>query len=308
MLALLPSRTALLLATAAILSPAVASGIEPPAPISPIAEGAALVALGEGFRFTEGPAADRQGNVYFTDQPNDRILRWNAGDGTIETWLSPSGRANGLYFDAEGHLLACADELNQLVRIVPDRSVTVLIADRDGKLLNGPNDLWAHPSGRIYFTDPLYPRSYWTRTRDSQQEGEHVYLWDPQSKQLTPVATDLQKPNGIIGAPDGSTLYVSDIGAGRTYAYDIREDGSLANQRLFCELGSDGMTLDDEGNLYLTGRGVTVFDRRGRQIAHIEVPERWTANVTFGGSDRRTLFITASGRVYGLAMRTRGAQ
>jgi gluconolactonase len=122
------------------------------------------------------------------------------------------------------------------------------------------------------------------------------------------VANDLKQPNGIIGTPDDKALYVADIGAGKTYAYDIQADGSLTNKRLFCGLGSDGMTLDDEGNVYLTGQGVTVFDKAGQQIEQIDVPEPWTANITFGGKDRRLLFITASKSVYGLKMRVAGAQ
>ena len=116
----------------------------------------------------------------------------------------------------------------------------------------------------------------------------------------------MKQPNGIIGTPDGTTLYVADIGAGRTYAYDIQPDGKLSHRRLFCRLGSDGMTINDRGNVYLTGRGVTVFDRTGKQIAHIAVDEPWTANVCFGGKDRQTLFITASTRLYGLRMQVRG--
>jgi gluconolactonase len=109
-----------------------------------------------------------------------------------------------------------------------------------------------------------------------------------------------------VGSPDGKTLYVADIRAKKTYRFDIRSDGSLANQKLFCELGSDGMTLDREGNLYLTGRGVTVFNPKGKQIEHIEVPQRWTANVCFGGEDFQTLFITASTGLYSLKMSVKG--
>src|SRR5207237_6762012 len=105
---------------------------------------------------------------------------------------------------------------------------------------------------------------------------------------------------------DGKALYVADIGANRTYAYDVRPDGALANKRLFCELGSDGMTIDSEGNVYLTGKGVTVFDRAGKRVEHIAVPERWTANVCFGGRDRQTLFITASGALYAVRPRVKG--
>ena len=121
------------------------------------------------------------------------------------------------------------------------------------------------------------------------------------------MTTDLVQPNGIIGTPDGKTLFVADIKAGKTYAYDIQVDGALTNKRLFCELGSDGMTLDAEGNLYLTGKGVSVFDKSGMKIEQIDVPEPWTANVSFGGKDHRTLFITASTGFYSIKLRVKGA-
>jgi gluconolactonase len=139
-----------------------------------------------------------------------------------------------------------------------------------------------------------------------EQEVEGVYYLPPGGADLVRVVDDLTQPNGLIGTPDGSTLYVADIGAGKTYVFAIGEDGLLREKRLFCEMGSDGMTIDSEGNVYLTGKGVTVFDAGGQQIAHIDIPEPWTANVCFGGPDRRTLFITASQRAYTLAMRTHG--
>ena len=268
-----------------------------------IAPGAKLEKLAGGFQFTEGPAADARGNVFFTDQPNDRILRWSV-DGKLSTFLQPSGRANGLCFDAQGNLWACADEKNALWSISPDRKITVVVKDFEGKLLNGPNDVWIRPDQGIYFTDPYYKRGYWKR--GPKQIGEHVYYLASDHKQLRRVVDDMKQPNGIIGTPDGKTLYIADIGAGRTYAYDIQADGALTNKRLFCELGSDGMTIDNEGNVYLTGKGVTVFDRSGKQIEHIEVNEPWTANVCFGGRDMHTLFITASKSLYGIRMRVKG--
>jgi gluconolactonase len=263
--------------------------------------------IGEGYLFTEGPATDRDGNVFFTDQPNDRIVRWNAADGTFSDWLKPAGRSNGLYFDKNGNLIACADEKNELWSISPDKKITVLLSDFGGKLLNAPNDLWIRPDGNLYFTDPLYPRDYWKRDKTTQLPGQYVYFFDVKTRKATPVATDLMQPNGIIGTPNGKTLYVADIRAGKTYAYDMKPDGALENKRLFCELGSDGMTLDAEGNVYLTGKGVTVFDPSGKKITNIPIPEPWTANVTFGGKDRKLLFITASKKVYGLKMQVKGA-
>ncbi|WCJ58298.1 SMP-30/gluconolactonase/LRE family protein [Fontisphaera persica] len=271
-----------------------------------IAPGAKLELLADGFKFTEGPAADAEGNVYFTDQPNDRIMKWSV-DGKLTTFLQPCGRANGLYFDLNGNLLACADEKNELWSIDKNGKHTVLVKDYQGKLLNGPNDLWVHPKGWIYFTDPLYKRPYWNRG-GMEQDGQHVYLLSADRKTLTRIIDDLRQPNGIIGTPDGKTLYVADIGARRTYVYDLQADGKPTNKRLFCELGSDGMTLDNEGNVYLTGRGVSVYDKNGQKIEQIDVPKGWTANVTFGGKERNLLFITASDAVYGLKMRVKGAQ
>jgi gluconolactonase len=269
-----------------------------------IAPGAKLTALAEGFDFTEGPAADAQGNVYFTDQPHDRIMKWSTG-GRLTTFMQPCGRSNGLCFDAEGNLWACADEKNELWRIDPAGKVTVVVKDYQGKLLNGPNDVWLRPDGGLYFTDPYYKRSYWKRG-PKELEIEAVYYLAPDHKTLTRVVADLKQPNGIIGTPDGKTLYVADIGGGKTYAYDIQADGTLRGKRLFCKLGSDGMTIDDRGNVYLTGHGVTVFDREGKQIEHIPVPESWTGNICFSGADRQTLFITASKHIYGLKMQVHG--
>ena len=270
-----------------------------------IAPGEKLTVLAGGFIFTEGPAADAQGNVFFTDQPNDRIMKWST-DGKLTTFMKPCGRSNGLCFDTQGNLWACADEKNEMWRINPEGKVTVVLKDCEGKLLNGPNDVWLRPDGGLYFTDPYYKRPYWKRG-PKELKIEAVYYLAPDHKKLTRVAADLVQPNGIIGTPDGKTLYVADIGAGKTYADDSQDEGTLAGTRLFCKLGSDGMTVDDHGNVYLTGRGVTVFDRDGRQIEHIDVPEPWTANICFGGKDRQTLFITASKGIYGLKMQVRGA-
>ncbi|MBN1443520.1 MAG: SMP-30/gluconolactonase/LRE family protein, partial [Planctomycetes bacterium] len=205
------------------------------------------------------------------------------------------------------NLLACADEKNQLWSIAPDKKTKVLVEKYEGKLLNGPNDLWIHPGGGIYFTDPFYKRQYWKRG-PMEQDGQHVYLLSPDRKQLRRVAADLVQPNGIIGTLDGKKLYVADIGARKTYAYDIEDDGSLSGKKLFCEMGSDGMTIDSEGNVYLTGNGVTVFGPSGAKIEQIPVPERWTANVCFGGEKRDTLFITAMDSLYSIRTRVKGVR
>jgi gluconolactonase len=270
-----------------------------------IAEGAELEKISGGFSFTEGPAADANGNVFFTDQPNDRILKWSPGDGVV-TWMQPCGRSNGLCFDAGGMLWACADENNALWKIDRDRNVAIVVDQYEGKKLNGPNDVWVTPEGGAYFTDPFYKRPYWDR-ESMEMDCHGVYYVAPGATEAVRLVDDLVKPNGIIGSPDGKTLYVTDISGKKTYRYSIKDDGSLSEKKLLCEMGSYGMTLDDKGNLYLTGHGVTVFDGAGNQIAHIEVPEKWTANVCFGGKDMDYLFITASECLYRIRMAVRGA-
>jgi gluconolactonase len=269
-----------------------------------VAEDAQLIKIADHFEFTEGPAVDSRGNVYFTDQPNDQILKWSV-DGELEIFLTPSGRSNGLYFDAEDNLYACADALGQLWKIDSAKNIEVLLKDSQGTRLNGPNDLWVDPKGGVYFTDPFYQRPYWQHTA-SYLSSNNVYYLSPTGVVST-VATGLEQPNGIIGTPNGSLLYVADIDGQMTYSYQIEADGSLSNQKRFVAMGSDGMTLDEQGNVYLTGDGISVFDAKGKKIAHIKIEEPWTANVTFGGPDRDILFITASKAIYQLKMEVRGA-
>ncbi|HXI71297.1 MAG TPA: SMP-30/gluconolactonase/LRE family protein [Verrucomicrobiae bacterium] len=270
-----------------------------------IAPGAKLEKLAGNFLFTEGPTCDKAGNLFFVDQPNDRIMEWSA-DGKLSTFLQPSGRANGMCFDAKGNLIACADEHNQLWSIAPDKTVTVLVTNFEGKYLNGPNDVWIAPNGAMYLTDPFYKRAWWDHTTMALTNQEVFYL-SPDRKQLVRVTDDLKQPNGITGTPDGKKLFVADIRANQTWRYDIQPDGSLTNKTFFCALGSDGMTIDAEGNLYLTGKGVTVFDKTGKQIDHLDVPEKWSANVCIGGKDHQTLFITASESLYSIQLRVKGA-
>ena len=272
---------------------------------SVIAPGARLEKLSGDFSFTEGPTCDATGNVFFTDQNNNRIMEWSV-EGVLSTFMQPSGRANGMYMDAKGNLIACADEKNELWSIAPDKKVTVLIKDYQGKYLNGPNDVWVAPNGEIFITDPFYKRTWWDH-QTMALDCEQAYHLSADGKILARVTSDLTKPNGITGTPDGKTLFVSDIGAGRTYSYDIQPDGSLANKVLFCAKGSDGMTLDEQGNIYICGHGVTVFDKTGKQTEHIDVAEPWTANVSFGGKDHKTLFITASKCLYSIRLNFKGA-
>jgi gluconolactonase len=269
-----------------------------------IQPGAQLEKLTDGFLFTEGPSSDAKGNVYFTDQPNNRIMVWSV-TGELSTFMQPCGRSNGLSFDNDGYLWACADEKNELWRITPDKNVTVVLSKYQDKPLNGPNDLWITPDGGIYLTDPYYQRSWWSH-KSMPQDCQGVYYLFPDHKTLIRVINDLNQPNGIVGTPDGKTLYIADLGGNKTWSYSINPQGRLSNKTLFCEIGSDGMTIDKDGNLYLTGNGVTIFDKTGKQIENIPVPEKWAANVCFGGKDRKSLFITASKGIYRIRTRIKG--
>jgi gluconolactonase len=272
-----------------------------------VADGAELNQISNKYSFTEGPASDKNGNVYFTDQPNDKIIKWNEADNTLSIFKEPAGRANGLYFDHNGNLLAAADDKNELWRINSNGIVDTLITNFEGKKLNGPNDIWVDLQGGIYFTDPYYQRPYWERTT-AEIEEKNVYYISPDLKNITVAATDLVQPNGIIGTPDGKTLYVADIGDQKTYSYTIQNNGTLTNRTIFTDMGSDGMTIDNKGNIYLTGEGVTIFNPKGEKIHHIPVNEEWTANVTFGGKNQNILFITAKGSVYTLKMNVHGVR
>jgi len=269
-----------------------------------IKPGTQVEKLADGFLFTEGPTADTKGNVWFTDQPNDRIMQWNEKSG-LSIFMEPSGRSNGLALDKSGNIWSCADEKTEIWRISPDKKVEIITGSFEEKLFNGPNDLWISPSGGIYFTDPFYRRNWWKHT-NMPQEKMRVYYLSPDLKTVTIVADDLQQPNGIVGTPDGKTLYVADIRGNKTWSFTRNPDGSLSGKSLFCELGSDGMTIDAKGNIYLTGKGVTVFDKTGKKLGNIPVPENWTANVCFGGKNRKTLFITASKGFYSIRMKVRG--
>jgi gluconolactonase len=272
-----------------------------------VADNATLTLVAADYKFTEGPAMAKNGDVYFTDQPNNRIIKWNASDNSVAVYLEEAGRANGLYFDHDGNLLACADENFELWKIDKNKNHVVLVDEFQGKKLNGPNDLWVDLKGGIYFTDPYYQRPYWER-QEKEIEEERVYYLNPDRTALRIVANDFVQPNGIIGTPDGKIIYIADIGDKKTYSFSISENGDLYNKTVFTEIGSDGMTIDNKGNVYLTGNGVTVFNKKGEEILQIPVPQKWTANVTFGGPDQSVLFITAMNSVYTLDMKVNGVR
>ena len=266
---------------------------------------AKLELISKDFKFTEGPAADKQGNIFFTDQPNNQIWKYGV-DRKLSVFMSPAGRANGTYFDQQGNLVVCADEQQQLWAIGMDKKVSVLFKNIQGKHLNGPNDLWIDPRGGIYITDPYYQRDYWER-KAPELDAEKVYYLPKGKKELVMVSDALKKPNGIVGSPEGKTLYVADIGDNKIYRFSILPDGHLSKPVVFANQGADGITLDAEGNLYLAGKGVTVYDKTGKQIAYLKINEPWTANLCFGGKNRDELFITASTAVYRIPMNVKGA-
>ncbi|HVT89755.1 MAG TPA: SMP-30/gluconolactonase/LRE family protein [Tepidisphaeraceae bacterium] len=293
---------------------------------SVVAPNAKVEKISGEFKFTEGACSDKQGNVYFVDQDNNRIMKYDI-DGKLTTFMQPSNYSNGMCFDNTGHLIACADEKNEMWSIdITTKAVKVILKDFEGKYFNAPNDVWVHPtSGRIYFTDPYYHRTWWKRgDRDASELPQSVYFLEPDSgkavrlignvKQAngSTVALDAEhfrQPNGIIGTPDGKQIYVSDIAGGRTYVYDIKEDGALANGKLFCSAGSDGMTIDSEGNVYFSARsrppGVTLFSKTGENLGVIPVAEA-PANMCFGGKDMKTLFITARTGFYAVKTTVHG--
>ena len=260
---------------------------------------ATVVRLAGNFGFTEGPAADADGNVYFTDIPTERILKWSPGEG-ITVFREFSGGANGLRVDRDGRLVVCEMGNRQITMIDMQGNVTVLADRFEGNRFNSPNDLWIDPRGGIYFSDPRYGA-----TDDQEIRGYHVYYITPDRTMVRRVIDDLTSPNGIIGTPDGSRLYVADNAAGRTWVYTPQRDGSLTNKRLFASQGADGMTMDERGNLYLTGQDISIYSPDGIQIGSIAVREV-PANLAFGGRGGKTLFITARTSLYAVRMTVTG--
>lgn len=255
------------------------------------------------FKFTEGPAVNKNGDIFFTDITENKIWKFST-EGQLSLFLDQTGHSDGMYFDKKGNLITAADEKNEIWSISQDKKIKVLLDNYEGKRFNGPNDLWIDRKGGIYFTDPYYQRPYWERKKPDI-DGQHVYYLPKGKKSAFIVDSNVVKPNGIIGSADGKNLFVADIGGQKTYKYDINKNGKLTNRRLFADMGSDGMTLDERGNLYLTGQGITVFNPEGKKIEHIPIPG-WTANVCFGGKNREYLFITSNTSVYTLSMKVRG--
>jgi gluconolactonase len=248
------------------------------------------------YQFAEGPATDQTGNVYFSDIIAGKIYMWSPNS-NVTVFQDGLNMPNGLMFDGNGNLIACEGGNGRLISIAPQGGITVLVDQYNGVRFNEPNDLWIDPQGGIYFTDPAYQSPV-------IQDGENVYYLSPDRHQVIRVIDDMVRPNGIVGTDNGTTLYVADHGASQTFSYTINSDGTLSNKQLLVSIGSDGMTLDAAGNLYLTiPNQIQIYNSTGIHLKDIPMQENPT-NVTFAGPDSQTMFVTARTAVYTVQMPT----
>jgi gluconolactonase len=261
-----------------------------------------------GFRFTEGPVwNEEEKRLLFSDIPADRIYGL-AADGRVMTLREPSGNSNGLTRDREGRLIACEHGNRRLTRSEKDGSVTPLADRFHGKKLNSPNDVVVKSDGAIYFTDPACGI-----TPDQQEQPlEGVYRLSPDGKEISLVADDLARPNGLAFSPDEKKLYIDDSERRHIRVFDVSDDGSLSGGSVFHDMnvsipGSpDGMKVDVEGRVYCTGAGgVWVFDPAGNHLGTIVTPEK-PSNCAWGDDDWRSLYITATSSVYKIRVNTPG--
>ena len=288
---------------------------------------AAAVTPATFVAFLEGPAADAQGTVYFTDISNNRIMKFDSRTGATSVFSPDSGRSNGLLFDAQGRLLACEGNefgpggRRRITRTDLSSGKIEVLTDRfDGVQYNAPNDIAACSDGLIFFTDPCYgDRS------TMQMSHESVYrinLNGSVDRVITQPA--IQRPNGVALSPDEKALYVVDScpvagGNRKLWAFDLSTDGVPSGQRLVFDFGAgrggDGMAVDQQGNLYVAAGinfargphetcdvppGIYVMTPNGELLGRIPIPEDVLTNVTFGGDDLKTLYITAGRTLYSI--------
>jgi len=260
------------------------------------------------FQFTEGPASNMEENLYFSDVSANRIYKLSK-DGKISTFMEPSSHANGLMFESKDKLIACQMD-GQLVSIdIETKKVTILIDKYRGNRFNAPNDLVVDKTGGIYFTDPRF-----NAPQPLPQGKEAVYYRNTNGK-VTRLPDNLKTPNGIILSTDEKTLYVVPTMQEDMWAYPVVTPGELGEGQVFCELsqpegkdntGGDGVTIDIKGNLYITSElGIQVFNPTGELLGIIKFPEQ-PANVTFGGLDMKTLYVTARTSLYSVEMESTG--
>ncbi len=245
--------------------------------------------LCEGFGFTEGPAADARGAVYFSDGRNDSIHIWRQGR-SAELFTDDSTDANGMMFDAGGELFVCEGAAHRVVAFnVNNKSKRILCREIDGQPFNEPNDLAIDRFGGFYFSDPNYQH----RGQPTTMKEDVYYRFN--DGRVVRVSTVCFKPNGVLLSADGRTLYVADSRGQRVFCYDVSAPGRLEGERLWLDrLGAnpDGMSLDEHGNLYVCcGKGgLKIFDPQAQPIGQIDV---YAANCCFGGPDFRTLCIAS---------------
>lgn len=264
-----------------------------------VKEGAQFRKLAGDFKFTEGPALAPDGKIYFSDIPNERIHRYDPSTGQTSVFLEKSGKANGLFFTPAGALIACEGGSRRITRTDFAGKVTVIAEKFEGKKFNSPNDVVADGIGGVYFSDPRYGKG-----DEREIDVEAVYYLDKGGK-LTQVAADLAKPNGVIMSPDGSLLYIADPGAETTFVYDVKGPGKITNKRKFAAVGSDGMTVDKLGNIYVTWKGeIIAFSPGGEEVLRLPVPEG-PANCLLVG---KTLYATARTGFYAIELEVEGVR
>ena len=265
-----------------------------------------------GFGFTEGPVW-RGEDLLFSDIPRSRTIRYRPlpEGAEITTFRHPTGNANGMTLDRQGRLLTCEHSGRKVSRIDPNGEVVTVAYSYQGKRFNSPNDVVVRSDGSIYFTDPSYGLPNHSVGREIPHNG--VYRVDPTGA-VHLLVSDFELPNGLAFAPGERTLFVDDSGRHHIRAFDVEADGSISNGRIWAEMKPkpgetdvpDGMKVDVEGNVYCTAAGgVWIFDANARVLGRIILPEV-PANLGWGGSDWRTLYLTAKTSLYRLRMHVPG--
>jgi gluconolactonase len=251
--------------------------------------------LATGFQFVEGPMWLPGGYLVFSDIPANELKKWTPEG--VTTFRSPSGNANGNTVDRQGRLVT-AEHAGRISRTEKDGTVVTVVDSFEGKKLNSPNDVVVKSDGTIWFTDP----DYGLGKRTKEQARNNVFRYNEKTKQLTAVVTDFDKPNGLCFGPGEKKLYVADSGKPRHIrVFDVNRDGTLGSGSVFATIdkgGPDGIRCDSQGRVWSSsGDGAQVFGPDGQLLVRILVPESG-ANLTFGGKDGRTLFITARKSLY----------